>query len=372
MRISVSGVRLRERVKRIFANIEQDLDAILIKNSTEPYIDNNFFYVTGLEKGLFEGSIAILYPDGSLEIIVSELEEELAKKAKANIRVYKNKKEFEDIFKSSLSSIKTIGLNFSGILHKDAINLKKKYLKATIVNVAEELEKTRQIKDELEISLIKKACKITDTTMEKIPDIVNEGMGEFELAAEIDYIMQKHGADKSAFETISSFGKNTAEPHYTHGDAQLKNGDFVLCDFGASFRKYNSDMTRTFVFGNADEKQKKIYQTVLEAQQAAFDTVKAGIKSHEVHNAAASHIDNTQFAGRFIHSTGHGLGLAVHDGGVTLGPDSNIELQENMVFTIEPGIYIPGIGGVRIEDDVVIKKDGIELLTKTPRELIEI
>lgn len=365
---------MRERVKRIFANIEKDLDAILIKNSTEPYIDDNFFYATGLEKGLFEGSIAILYPDESLELIVSELEEELAKKAQANIQVYKGKEDFQNILKSSISPIKTIGLNFSGILHRDARNLKEKYLdlEATVVNVAEGFEKTRQIKDELEISLIKKACSVADTAMQKIPDLLHEGMHEFELAAEIDYLMQKHGADKEAFETISSFGKNTAEPHYTHGDAQLKKGDFVLCDFGARFRKYNSDMTRTFVLGNADEQQKKMYQTVLEAQQAAFDTAKAGIKAHEVHNAAASHIDNTQFAGRFIHSTGHGLGLAVHDGGATLGPGSNIELQDNMVFTIEPGIYIPGFGGVRIEDDVVIKKDGIELLTKTSRELIEI
>ena len=363
---------MRERVKRIFANIEQDLDAILIKNSTEPYIDDNFFYVTGLEKGLFEGSIAILYPDGSLELIVSELEEELAKKAQANIQVYKGKKDFQNILRNSLSSIKTIGLNFSGILHKDASNLKEKYLEATIVNVAEGFEKTRQIKDELELSLIKKACSIADTVMQKIPDIVHEGMREFKLAAEIDYLIQKHGADKEAFDTISSFGKNTAEPHYTHGDAQLKKGDFVLCDFGARFRKYNSDMTRTFVFGAADEQQKKMYQTVLETQQAAFAFAKAGIKAHKVHDAAASYIDNTQFAGRFIHSVGHGIGLAVHDGGATLGSESNIELQENMVFTIEPGIYIPGFGGVRIEDDVVIKKDGIELLTKTSRDIIEI
>jgi len=325
-----------------------------------------------LEKGLFESSIAILYPDGSLEIIVSELEEELAKKAKANVHVYKGREDFQNILRNSLSSIKTIGLNFSGILHRDARNLKEKYLEATVVNVAEELEKTRQIKDEVEISLIKKACNVADTAMQKIPDLLHEGMHEFELAAEIDYLMQKHGADKEAFETISSFGKNTAEPHYTHGDARLEKGDFVLCDFGARFKKYNSDITRTFVFGCANEQQKKMHQTVLEAQQAAIDTAKTGIKAQDVHNAAALHISNTQFAGRFIHSTGHGLGLAVHDCGLTLGPGNNIELQDNMVFTIEPGVYIPGFGGVRIEDDIVIKKDGIELLTKTSRELIEI
>ena len=153
---------VEQRVKNIFNTLEKELDAILIKNSAEPYIDDNFFYVTNLEKGIFERSIAILYPDGSLKIIVSELEEELAKKAKANIHVYKNKKDFQDILKSSISSVKTIGLNFSGILHKDVNNFKEKHPELKIINVAEGLEKTRQIKDELEISLIKKACKIAD------------------------------------------------------------------------------------------------------------------------------------------------------------------------------------------------------------------
>ena len=150
--------------------------------------------------------------------------------------------------------------------------------------------------------------------MATIPDIISEGMSEYELAAEINYSLQNLGAEKPAFDTISSFGKNTAEPHYSHGDIKLRKGDFIVCDFGACLKKYNSDITRTFLFGRATEQQKEMYETVLQAQQIAFDAIKPGVKACDVHHAVSSFIDSTKFKGRFIHSTGHSLGLAVHDG----------------------------------------------------------
>ena len=208
--------------------------------------------------------------------------------------------------------------------------------------------------------------------MTEIPDFLHEGMFEYELAAEIDYMMQRNGADKTAFETISSFGKNTAEPHYSHGDTKLKKGDFVLCDFGACFRRYNSDTTRTFVFGKASDKQRDIYQTVLKAQQVGINKIKAGVKAFMVHDEVSSYIDNTKFKGCFIHSTGHSLGLSVHDGGAGFTPDSDAILQENMVLTVEPGVYIPGFGGVRIEDDILVKRDGVEVLTHSSKDFLEI
>jgi Xaa-Pro dipeptidase len=228
------------------------------------------------------------------------------------------------------------------------------------------------VKDKTEIKLIKKACNIVDKVVEKIPDLLYENIKEYELAAEIDYLIQKNGADKAAFETISSFGKNTAEPHYSHGSTKLKINDFVLCDFGACFKKYNSDITRTFVFGKANKMQKEMYNTILEAQMLGFEKTKSDIKASDLHNAVDSFINSTKFKGRFIHSTGHSLGLSVHDSFQRLSNNSELILKENMVFTIEPGIYIPGIGGVRIEDDVLIKKDGIEILTNSPKKLIEI
>jgi Xaa-Pro dipeptidase len=275
------------------------------------------------------------------------------------------------IIKKSFSSLKRLGLNYNGISHKDFNKLKVMFTKSSFFDVSEGFMKTRLVKDQLELKLIKEACKIADAVMKKIPEILKEGMYEYEIAAEIDYLMQKLGAQKPAFETISSFNKNTAEPHYSHGNARLKIGNFALFDFGACFKKYNSDITRTFVFGRADKQQKDMYETVLEAQNIGFDTIKADVKTKEVHNVVSSYIDKTKFKGRFIHSTGHSLGLAVHDG-ARFGPDDKIELKENMVFTVEPGVYISGFGGVRIEDDIRVKKEGIEFLTNSSRELLEI
>jgi len=365
-------VKLEKRVKNIFKNLDSSPDIILLKNSSEPFIDNNFFYVSGLNKGLFEGSTAILFPDGVVELLVSELESEAASKAGVNVNVYKTGVEFDNVLRGLVSSYKNVGLNFKGISHRDFCKLKDKFPKTSFVDVSESFAKTRCVKDELEIKNINEACKIVDKVLVKIPGVLREGMYEYELAAEIDYLMQKNGAEKAAFETISSFGVNTSEPHYSHGDTKLKPGDFVLCDFGAHYLKYNSDITRTFVFGNASEKQKEMYNTVLEAQKIGFETAKPGVKACVVHAAVNSYIDSTKFKGCFIHTTGHSLGLAVHDPGIGFSSVYDVELEENMVLTIEPGVYIPGFGGVRIEDDVLIKRDGIEILTKTSRELLEL
>ena len=363
---------MERRVKNIYKNLENKLDVILIKNSIEPYIDDNFFYVTGLEKGLFEGCVAFLSPEGNIDLVVSELEEESAKKSDANVKVYKSSKDFEGLLKERISSCKNIGLNFKGISYRDYIRLEKRFPDLEFFDISQSIEETRLVKDEIEIDLIKKACEIADKVIDKIPEILHEGITESELAAEIDYLMQKNGADKAAFETISSFEKNSSEPHYTHGSTKLKKGDFVLCYFGACFRKYNSDITRTFVFSRASDKQKSMHKTVQDAQKIGLDIIKPGLKASEVHDAVLSYIEKTEFKGRFIHSTGHSLGLGVHDGGMRFSSGCELELKENMVFTVEPGVYIPGFGGVRIEDDVLIKKDGIEILTKAPRELIEI
>ena len=365
-------MRLEKRVRKIFNNIEKKPDVILIKNSEMPFFDDNFFYVTGLTQGLFEGSFALLFPDGKIDLVVSQLEAETAKKSDANVKVYKDDNEFNETLIKSISSFKNIGLNFNGITLKDFLKIQKKLSNSDFSDVSDSIAKTRLVKDEIEIKLIKDACKIADKVIEKIPQIVHNGISEYELAAEIDYLMQKNGADRSAFETISSFGKNTSEPHYTHGDSKLNKGDFVLCDFGACFRKYNSDITRTFIFGKASSLQREMYEVVLEAQSIGFNTIKPGIKASEVHEAVDSYIQGTKFKGRFIHSTGHSLGLSVHDNSARFNSTCSTLLEENMVFTVEPGIYITDIGGVRIEDDVLIKSNGVELLTKSSRNLIEI
>ncbi len=359
------------RVKNVFLNSKQTVDCIVLKNATIPFIDDNFFYVTNLDQGLFEGACSVLYSDGTLDILVSELEAESARKSPAHLHVYKTRDEFSQTLRNLIESFPTIGVNANGLSYLEFNKLTGLLPNTKFVDVSDGFLKTRLIKDEQEIQRIKKACVIADETMITIPDIVTDGMSEDELAAEINYSLQSLGADKPAFDTISSFGKNSAEPHYSHGDVKLQTGSFVLCDFGACYKRYNSDITRTFVFGNATEKHKEMYETVLQAQQVAFEMIKPGVKAGDVHKAVQSYIDSTKFKGRFIHSTGHGLGLAVHDG-IGLALDNTMELKENMVLTVEPGVYLPGFGGVRIEDDILVKKEGMELLTKSPRDFIEI
>ena len=363
---------MEKRVRTIFNNLKKKPDIIIIKNSVEPFIDDNFFYVTGLKQGIFEGAIAVLYPDGRIDIVVSELESETAKKADVNLIVYKKQEEYNRVLKKLLTKFKKIGINFSGISYRDYYRIRYKAPKVDFLDVSKSLMGTRLVKDEMEMQLIQDSCRIADKAMGAIPNKLDEGVHEYEIAAEIDYLMGKNGGDEPAFKTISSFGKNTAEPHYSRGDTKLKKGDFALFDFGASKDRYKSDITRTFIFGKADKQQKEMYSTVYRAQSIGFDAIKPGVKASEVHDLVSSYIDGTKFKGRFIHSTGHSIGLAVHDGDARLGPENDFELKENMIFTVEPGVYIPGFGGVRIEDDVVVKKNGVEILTKSSRELLEI
>lgn len=351
----------------MFSHLTTQPDLIFLQNASEPFIDDNFFYVTGLSQGLFEGSTALLYPDGGFELIVSELEAETVIHANAHLHVYHKKDESKNLIRSKLESATTIGINFAGIVHQTFRKLQEQFPSKEFIDVSDAFTKSRAIKDDTEITHIKKACHIADQVMEKIPELTRESIYEYELAAEIGYLLQKNGADKPAFDIISSFGVHTAEPHYTHANTQLHRGDLVLCDFGACFKRYNSDITRTFIFGNPTKQQQDMYETVLEAQQIGIETAQAGISACEVHQAVSRYIEKTPFAGRFIHSTGHSLGLAVHDGGIGFTEECTGKLQENMVLTIEPGIYLPGIGGVRIEDDVLIKKQGVEVLTTSSK-----
>ena len=362
---------MTKRIKTIFSHLKKPLDAILLKNGTMPFLDDNFFYATGLEHGIYEGCLAVLYSDGDLDLIVSELEAESAKNSQAHLCIYKTKEEYAALIRHLSSSLKTVGLNFTGLLHQDFEKLQEQLPQAKFFDVSETLQTARAVKDPQELQSIKKACSIADTVMGKIPDFVSDGMMESELAAEIEYNLLKQGAERPAFDIISSFQHNTAEPHYSHGYTRLKKGSFVLCDFGACFQRYNSDITRTFVYGKASEQQKSMYETVLNAQQIGFDAIRPGVKAQAVHTAVSSFIDGTIYKGRFIHSTGHGLGLAVHDG-PGFSSENSMELKENMVLTVEPGVYLPGLGGVRIEDDILIKKDGMEILTKASRKFQEL
>lgn len=360
------------RVKKIFSHCDPSIDAIIIKNGTEPCIDNMFFYVTGISTGLFEGCAAVIYKDKPMKLLISTLEEDIAKQSSMEIYVYTTTKEFYDLLQQCTSSCSTIGLSFQNISFSDYIAISKKIPYASFQDISLAFVSARMIKDENELSKIQKACRIADKVMEKIPQFIRKDMTERELAAEIDYHLMKYGADAPAFETISSFGIHTALPHHSHGDRTIRKGDFIICDFGARVEKYHSDMTRTFVFGSANPQQKKMHQVVLHAQETGIQLIRAGIIAKDVHEHVFDTIQGTEFSGRFIHSTGHSLGLLVHDGGIGFHSQCVLPLKEHMVLTVEPGIYIPDVGGVRIEDDIVVTKNGCNLLTSSTRDLIEI
>ncbi|UCE75090.1 MAG: aminopeptidase P family protein [Methanomassiliicoccales archaeon] len=358
------------RTEKILENCGE-LDAIVFINGTEPCLDMGFFYVTELVEGLFEGGLAIVYPDGSLEVVTSLLEAESAKKGDFEISVFKTKAERKEITKEKISKFKKIGINAQGLLHKNYLDLKELFPDIEFVDISESVSKARMIKDDKEIDTLKSACKMVSEVAEDIVDFIKEGILEYEVAAELSYMMQKKGAVGPSFDTISSFGKNTAEPHYTAGDAVLKKGEFVLLDFGAKYRRYCSDITRTFVCGGGSDKHKDMYETILKAQKLALDKIKPGVNGKDVHQAVSDFIEGTKYKGLFTHSTGHSIGLSVHDG-PAVTKEVDVILEENMVFTVEPGIYISGYGGVRIEDDVRVTKDGVEILTWGTKELIEV
>jgi Xaa-Pro aminopeptidase len=233
------------------------------------------------------------------------------------------------------------------------------------------VETLRQVKDEGEISLIRDACALVDRAFEFILTMLRPGVPERDLAIELEYFMKKAGSEKEAFDTIVASGARSALPHGRASEKPLEVGDFITFDFGARLNGYHSDLTRTVVLGTASEKQREIYQVVLDAQMASLAALKPGMTSKEADLVARNLITARGYGENFGHGLGHGLGRSVHDGG-GLSQRLDMTLAEGMVMTVEPGVYLDGWGGVRIEDDVVLRAGGIEILTHAPKDLIEV
>ena len=356
------------RVQRIFSRIEEPVDAILLMSSEEPLLDVSFFYATGIKGGLFEECPVILWPDGKLQLIASRLEETSARTSSAEISVFANRAERDALLAKALRGVGRLGINAPGITHANAMLVKKAVPHVQLTDVGDAVKAARLVKDEEEIKAIRKACEIASKVGDEIPSILKEGIGESEMGAELAYRMQRLGATSVSFETIAAFGAGSAEPHYLPGDRKLRPGEPALFDFGCKYDRYCSDITRTYFLGSVPKKFERVYQVVLEAQQKALEVIRAGAKGRDVDAAAREHIELSGFPGGLIHSVGHGLGLSVHDGG-RMAPNDDLVLEENMVMTVEPGIYIPGEGGVRIEDDVRVTKDGYEMLTSADKRL---
>jgi len=227
------------------------------------------------------------------------------------------------------------------------------------------------VKNSDEIRSITDAVKISDVAFSRILNLVTPGVTEKELAAELEYQMIMLGSEKVAFETIVASGHRSAMPHGVASEKIVRKGDFVTFDFGATVSGYVSDITRTVVVGKATARQKRVYNLVLKAQLAGCRKVKAGIPAKKVDETCRRIISKHGFGKNFGHGTGHGIGYYVHVG-PSLSAQSNDKLMANNVVTIEPGIYISGWGGVRIEDDVVVTRNGGRILNKAPKMLLEL
>jgi Xaa-Pro aminopeptidase len=240
------------------------------------------------------------------------------------------------------------------------------------------IERLRIIKDAHEIDMLRRGAQLLSPVAVDIIGDARPGMKEQELAAKIDWRIKTAGFERCSFETIVASGPNSALPHAHPGERVLKEGDLVVLDFGGVYGGYCVDLTRTIALGEPDAEMARVYQAVLDAQRAAIAAVKPGVGAGDIDAAARGTLAQHGLAGAFGHSTGHGLGVEIHET-PRIGPrreatgdapaPADERIEPGMVFTIEPGAYLPGWGGVRIEDDVLVTSDGVEVLTNVPTSL---
>lgn len=238
------------------------------------------------------------------------------------------------------------------------------------IPLEQSLDELRMIKTPEEISKIRRACELTDVAFDHILRMVQPGVTEYEIQLDLEFFIRRNGA-KMAFEPIIVSGVNSARPHGKATEKPLELGDFITFDFGAELDGYCADMTRTVVVGKASDRTKEVYNQVLKAQLASMEMMKPGVVCEDVDAKAREVFDEIGLAKYFGHGLGHGLGVLVHDPG-RLGKGSKTVLQPGHVFTVEPGVYIEGFGGCRIEDDVVITDTGIDILNRSTKELLEL
>ncbi len=262
-----------------------------------------------------------------------------------------------------------VGFESQNISVAEMMSLKKLLPNRHFIPATSILENITAVKDEKEIELIRFAASISDRVFEKILTIVRPGVRECDISAEISYWHRKFGAECDAFDPIIASGERGALPHARASERKIKRGEMVVMDFGCCYKGYNSDITRTIAIGNISTEMRKVYQIVLDAQKKAIEAVRSGVTARSIDAVARKHIRKNGYGRYFIHSLGHGLGIHVHDP-LRVSAISKAVLATGNVVTIEPGIYLPGHGGVRIEDDIVVLENGCDILTKSSKELI--
>ncbi|MDR4889229.1 Xaa-Pro peptidase family protein [Fredinandcohnia sp. QZ13] len=278
-----------------------------------------------------------------------------------------------ELIQNSLSkrnvNVSTLALEKEHLTVERFEQIQKLFPSTSFVSAEEKLHTLRMIKEEQEVSILQEAAKLADYGVEVGVEAIAEGKTELDVLATIEFELKKKGIRQMSFDTMVLTGLKTAAPHGKPGLETIKKGDFVLFDLGVVLDGYCSDITRTVAVGEISDQQREVYNTVLKAQLAAVDACQPGTRVGDIDVAARSIISNAGYGEYFTHRIGHGLGIDVHEF-PSMNETNDMLLQKGMVFTIEPGIYVPEIGGVRIEDDMIITTDGAKTLTNFPKELI--
>ncbi len=338
---------------------ELNLDGVLI---TSPY---NMLYASGFTGG--EGAVLItpskryIFVDGRYTI--------QAKQQAKDFTVVEFKKGL--FYELEKFDFETLGIEDDFVTFSFYNKLKEVHKNCEFTGISHYLEIKRSVKTDDEISYIKKAEEIGDKAFSYVVGLIKEGVTEKFLAAEIEHFMKTNGADGIAFDTIVAFGERCALPHAYPTERKLKLNEFVLFDYGCTVKGYCGDMTRTVFFGKATQEEKEIYDLVLKAQTESMFKIKSGVKCSDVHNVAVEVLKTKDVNGYFTHSLGHGVGLKIHES-PNLSPKSTLTLKENMVVSVEPGVYFENEYGIRIEDLVSVTKDGFCNFTKSDKSFIEI
>ena len=350
-----------ERLKKIQQLLKQNnIDAVIINNPV------NCRYLSG-----FDGTSGVLLIGLDHAFLVTDFR--YIEQATAQTQHFTVQRWQDDLYKSLVPLIEEAGWSKLGFESKHVtyatfIEMKEK-LPVELIPLEETTEQQRIIKSDDELAVLRRGAKILDLAFNHIRSLIRPGMTEQETALELEIYLLRQGAEDSAFRFIVASGKRGAMPHGIASAKKLVKGELVTLDFGAVFEGYATDMTRTVVLGNASQRQLEIYDIVKKAQQKAAAAVKPGLKGSEVDAVARGVIDQAGYSQYFGHGLGHGVGLETHEP-PTLNPRSNTVLAAGMVVTVEPGIYIPEWGGVRIEDMVSVTEDGVEMLTNSTRDLI--
>jgi Xaa-Pro aminopeptidase len=355
---------ITDRIAKVRSEMmQQGMDALIVSSLT------NVRYLPG-----FTGSNGLLVIRPASSVFISDIR--YTRQAKQEVRHCKRMLItkiglFEEAAKKKILGREKVGFESHQITYAQYRTLRKLFPAASFASTANIVEDVMLVKDEGEVAAIRRAVEISDAVFNEILGIIRPGIAEHEIAAEISYRHKSHGADRDAFETIVASGERGALPHARATDKKIKSGELLTLDFGCVVDGYHSDLTRTVAIGAVSRQAKKMYSAVHDAQQEAIASAKGNMWARDLDAVARRRLAKHGFGKFFTHSLGHGLGMNVHER-PRVSHMSKEKLRVGSVITIEPGVYLPEIGGVRIEDDVVLTESGCVVLNQASKEFIEL